>query len=427
MIRLFPYSFLAIELQGNGFDNPNRLFFSIEDTFYNISSQKSDLRELIPEFFYLPEMFINFNSINFHKRSNGDLVNDVIMPKNISLNINHNLINSNENYIFINKNEDEITKYCIFVDDMKNKLENLKYKLNFWIDIIFGKNQKYKNNKKKDQQFFRSESYIDVDNKTSEKYSSDEFIMNSLEFGLIPLQTIYDYKIFENKSYNYNKIDENTKSDIIFQKNKRKSTYIKDKNNKQNIELKISEDKKDIYLYKGYKNFDKNYLWEQNLNIDFRIDKSDNFGKLKIYNNNRLAYELIDHNDKIIDIFYNQRLNMFATTSKDGLACIYLIPNKLFSIIKHPNNLCFNKIFLSSNPFPSIITFEENKNILKSYSLSGIIIKEKKISKNENKIEIIPFFNKSGGILKDKLGIYDEENQIIILYNLPFFDEDHII
>ena len=37
MIRLFPYSFCAIELQGDGFDDPNRLFFSIDETFYNIS------------------------------------------------------------------------------------------------------------------------------------------------------------------------------------------------------------------------------------------------------------------------------------------------------------------------------------------------------------------------------------------------------
>ena len=61
LIRLFPFSLLSIELQGDGFDNPNRLFFSIQETFFNISTQKADLRELIPEFFYFPEMFINLN------------------------------------------------------------------------------------------------------------------------------------------------------------------------------------------------------------------------------------------------------------------------------------------------------------------------------------------------------------------------------
>ena len=48
LIRVFPYSFLSIELQGSGFDSPNRLFFGIEHSFFNISCTKSDLRELIP-------------------------------------------------------------------------------------------------------------------------------------------------------------------------------------------------------------------------------------------------------------------------------------------------------------------------------------------------------------------------------------------
>ena len=55
LIRIFPFSFLSIELQGNGFDSPNRLFYSIEDTLYNISFMKSDLREMIPEFYYFLE------------------------------------------------------------------------------------------------------------------------------------------------------------------------------------------------------------------------------------------------------------------------------------------------------------------------------------------------------------------------------------
>ena len=96
LLRLFPYSFSSIELQGNGFDDPNRLFYSIDETFNNIATQKSDLRELIPEFFYLPEMFMNLNSINFHKRANGELVDDVIMPKN----------SSNKRYISNNNDED---------------------------------------------------------------------------------------------------------------------------------------------------------------------------------------------------------------------------------------------------------------------------------------------------------------------------------
>ena len=35
LIRIFPYSFIAIEYQGDGFDDPNRLFFSIKLTLLN--------------------------------------------------------------------------------------------------------------------------------------------------------------------------------------------------------------------------------------------------------------------------------------------------------------------------------------------------------------------------------------------------------
>ena len=188
MIRLFPYSFLCIELQGNGFDNPNRLFFSIEDTFYNISIHKSDLRELIPEFFYLPEMFMNINSIYFGKQLNDLSVDNVIMPG-----LGDNRIEN-----------DNILKSFFFVDSIKSKLELINsQKLNSWFDLIFGEHQRYKSKSNERHQYFRNLSYIDIDKKTYLLYSRDDIIMDSVEFGLIPLQTIYNNKISTNREINY--------------------------------------------------------------------------------------------------------------------------------------------------------------------------------------------------------------------------------
>ena len=163
--------------------------------------------------------------------------------------------------------------------------------------------------------------------------------------------------------------------------------------------------------------------WEENLDIGFRIDKNDNFGKIEVTLRNSVINKIYDHNDKIIDVFCNQRLNMFATTSLDGLALIYIIPDKLFSAIKHPNNLYFSNIFLISNPFPAIITFDDNnnENIFRSYSLSGLLIKEQKIGLS--KIRINPIFNTYGGTFKDRIEISDESNKFIKLYDLPFFNE----
>ena len=108
----------------------------------------------------------------------------------------------------------------------------------------------------------------------------------------------------------------------------------------------------------------------------------------------------MDHNDGILHIFYNKRLNMFAFTSKDGFIYIYIIPNKLFSVIKHPDNRYYNKVFLSANPFPTIVAYDEDNKSLTSYSLSGIMIKKVKIKEKDkikDNIEISPLFNIYGG------------------------------
>jgi hypothetical protein len=59
MIRVNPYAEGAMQLQGGKFDIPDRLFTSIADSFKNATSEMSDVRELIPEFFYMPEFLIN--------------------------------------------------------------------------------------------------------------------------------------------------------------------------------------------------------------------------------------------------------------------------------------------------------------------------------------------------------------------------------
>lgn len=81
MMRIFPYSFFNIEIQKDGFDNPNRLFKSIESIFRNISEQEGNVKELIPEFYYLPEMLININRLNFGKGINEKFIDNVGIPE----------------------------------------------------------------------------------------------------------------------------------------------------------------------------------------------------------------------------------------------------------------------------------------------------------------------------------------------------------
>ena len=212
---IFPYSFIAIELQGTGFDDPNRLFSSIEEAFFNMSSQKSDLRELIPEFFYLPEMFINLNYFHFKDKINDELVDFVTMPnllnkyeKDISVELNEfdkdgfNVINTNKN---ISQNQEY--KIFIFIDYIKKKLESLNgSNLGSWLNIIFGEGQKYKCKGKNKEILFRKQSYVDLDEATLRNYANNDVVMKCAEFGLIPLQTIYDTKVFNTFGINYEKI-----------------------------------------------------------------------------------------------------------------------------------------------------------------------------------------------------------------------------
>ena len=67
LTRIFPFSFVSIEIQGDKFDDPNRMFISLSRTFESATTTKDDIRELIPEFYLLPEMFQNNNNChNYH-------------------------------------------------------------------------------------------------------------------------------------------------------------------------------------------------------------------------------------------------------------------------------------------------------------------------------------------------------------------------
>ena len=431
LIRLFPYCFYAIELQGDGFDNPNRLFSSIENTFNNMLKQKSDLRELIPEFYYLPEMFMNINGFNFQANSDNLQVNNVLISKELIDNfLRPN--NQKEKEKKLNYSNKEII-YFYFISIMKNQLESLRDKLINWIRIIFGAQQRYN---KKGEQYFRTESYIDIDKETKNNYLNDEIIMDSLEFGLIPLQTIYDSKILNNiKKDNYEKFDvkknfqgrkgSDPSKNIQKRKGSDPSKNIEKKNNKK------SDIKKNIDIDYKYDNFMNNNkildYWEESLSYKFTTD----YNKLiierkEIKRDNEEIIEVIDHNAQIIDNHFNPRLNMYATTSIDGYICIYIVPNKLVSMIKHPNTY-YEQILLSANPFPTIIAFDKKEKKLISYSISGIKIKSIIITAEGPKIgtnfKIKPLFNEYGGNSQDRIILYSNSGFNTVV-NVPFFNEE---
>lgn len=64
LIRLEPFTSVHISLQGGKFDHADRQFHSIQDTWQACLNASGDVRELIPEFFYLPEFLANHNNFD---------------------------------------------------------------------------------------------------------------------------------------------------------------------------------------------------------------------------------------------------------------------------------------------------------------------------------------------------------------------------
>ncbi|XP_041645058.1 WD repeat- and FYVE domain-containing protein 4 isoform X2 [Cheilinus undulatus] len=80
LVRMEPFSHTFQTLQG-GFDIPERMFYSMKKEWESASGDNmSDVRELIPEFFYLPDFLLNSNHIQLGCMEDGTTLGDVELP-----------------------------------------------------------------------------------------------------------------------------------------------------------------------------------------------------------------------------------------------------------------------------------------------------------------------------------------------------------
>ncbi|GAB4839467.1 hypothetical protein Ancab_028990 [Ancistrocladus abbreviatus] len=122
LIRLEPFTALHRNLQGGKFDHADRLFQSVEGTYRNCLSNTSDVKELIPEFFYMPEFLVNSNSYHLGVKQDGEPIGDVCLPPWAK--------DSPEE--FISRNREALES------------EYVSSNLHLWIDLIFGYKQRGK-------------------------------------------------------------------------------------------------------------------------------------------------------------------------------------------------------------------------------------------------------------------------------------------
>ncbi|XP_071822078.1 protein FAN-like [Apostichopus japonicus] len=158
----------ALCLQNGKFDQPDRLFRSVKETWDNVLDLPSDVKELIPEF-YMPEMadFLeNRDNLQLGTRQDGSKVNDVDLPLWA----------------------EDTVDFCRKLRQAMES-EHVSRNLHHWIDLIFGYKQKGEEAEKADNVFYylTYEGAIDLKN-ISNPEERASFRAQIMEFGQIPKQ-----------------------------------------------------------------------------------------------------------------------------------------------------------------------------------------------------------------------------------------------
>ncbi|KAI3810644.1 hypothetical protein L1987_20266 [Smallanthus sonchifolius] len=79
-MRVEPFTTLSFRLQGGNFDHADRTFSDIGATWNGVLEDMNDVKELVPEMFYLSEILTNENSVDFGTTQLGDKLDSVRLP-----------------------------------------------------------------------------------------------------------------------------------------------------------------------------------------------------------------------------------------------------------------------------------------------------------------------------------------------------------
>ncbi|KAM6178631.1 neurobeachin isoform 2-T2 [Rhynchocyon petersi] len=119
LVRIEPFTTFFLNANDGKFDHPDRTFSSVSRSWRTSQRDTSDVKELIPEFYYLPEMFVNSNAYNLGVREDEAVVNDVDLPP---------WAKKPEDFVRINR--------------MALESEFVSCQLHQWIDLTFGYKQR---------------------------------------------------------------------------------------------------------------------------------------------------------------------------------------------------------------------------------------------------------------------------------------------
>ena len=388
LIRIFPFYFINLNIQKNLLSESKKIFSNLEKCYFNSLNSKNNLREIIPQFFYFPEIFNNINELNLGYLKENNKINNVLLPK------------------WCNNNP------FIFISIYREILELIKDEIVDWVNLIFGIDSRGENAKNK-KNLFAPYSYINIiENKIIKLNNKEKEIFFKLyETGLIPFQ-LFDYKLtlqkerkvtdkndliftfrnlekidniflYENKLYFFSKNLEYFSFDLEDQKItkiKWNETLFSRIENiiflvKENIVLFVVDrnifkmknkvcypivrenipDKSEITVFYTDKNQKNLYLGTQKGSIIIFKMK-----EIKNKNNDYNPIYFMSHQKKINDIKVNNELNILIDCSDDGFINLYTLPQiKIFNSIYKENIVKY--IFISSSPLFCFITYNNLK------------------------------------------------------------------
>ena len=399
------------------------------------SSQKCDVRELIPEFFYLSEMYFNINNLDLCLDEP-----DVELPKFAK------------------------GKGYLLTTALRKSIEYDLADIHNWIDLIFGFKQK---GKKAEEAYnlFMSHSYegnVDLDKVDNEKdllckYGLFELGVNPMQIinykmpkrnempervmqlqnskiQLLPLKMITNYKNDNTKKANnaytssssifvplcYEYID---KERVVIMYSNYMKLHIKVNDKTQDImEMSFTRFIKEIPTlfplkaslstklpsvvyhkvitcqggyYGGYvavfypndKKEDEVRLFRSPISnsiiVAIAIDNTciygitgDEHGIVTIYNVCRTDWNfntyLPNHSNAITALVVNNYLNALVTAAYDGLVNIYTVGKFQYVRSIRLNNIEYaSDLFVSNCPMPCVIAYNKNDNVMEGFTVNG--------------------------------------------------------
>ena len=362
LIRIFPFSQYAANLQGGHFDFPDRLFNKISYTL-NLA-MTIDYKEIVPEFFMLPEFLMNLNHFNLGVTQQKGAIDNIVMPKWALSDPRH------------------------YTNSMRRALESdhATRNINNWIDLIFGYKQRGKNAYEATN-LFHVLTYEDTVDLKAVNIPLHAILTQISEFGVCPRRLFFEPHPLKKRLANANfalfESEDSFKSCLINHVHKLKEVVRKSGKIKRHPISEIKASKEPLFDLKVYGQGLRSY---QKAKVNFNLEAGSESEKVShydiMYNTKGFLFRGANFKQIINWSNYHNVLLLFSSESVGDRVWAFSDPNFIDISCAHFNHDDSTLILGTKNGKLMIFHFEETviKDELLSPKSSNEITKVKESS-----------------------------------------------